>query len=133
VSRAKLLDTFPLVRFFRDEPGAAHVERLLEASRDGRSRLIMSEINAGELYYTVARKAGAARADRALAALELFRVELIPTTWSLVLEAARLKAEFSLSYADCFALAVAKSQQASVVTGDPEFKHVGHLVPIEWM
>ncbi|MBI2496306.1 MAG: type II toxin-antitoxin system VapC family toxin [Candidatus Omnitrophica bacterium] len=128
-----MLDTFPLVRFFRDEPGAAHVEALLEASRHGRAQLLMSEINAGELYYIVARKAGAARAERAIAGLELFRVEVIPTTWSLVLEAAQLKADFPLSYADCFALAVARRHQAAVVTGDPEFKRVEHLVSIEWI
>jgi len=133
VSRAKLLDTFPLVRFFKDEPGVEKVEKILILSRQSRQSLLMSEINAGELYYAIARKEGERRAEEILASLTLFRIALIPATWPLVLEAARLKAKYPLSYADCFAVATARKQEATLVTGDPEFKQVEDLVSIEWI
>lgn len=133
MKNGKLLDTLPLVRFFKDEPGAAQIERLLTDSRQGRLRLFISDINAGELYYVIAKQAGTERAERAISSLELFRIERVPTTWELVLAAARLKAEFPLSYADCFAAACAQAKGMGLVTGDREFKRIEHLVSIEWV
>jgi hypothetical protein len=49
------------------------------------------------------------------------------------LEAARVKAQFLLSYADAFAVSTALRSQAIVITGDPEFHTVEHLVEIAWL
>lgn len=38
----------------------------------------------------------------------------------LVLEAARLKARYPMSYADAFAVATARAERAAIVTGDAE-------------
>jgi predicted nucleic acid-binding protein len=54
-------------------------------------------------------------------------------TFTDVLEAARVKAQFPLSYADAFAISTALRSQAMVVTGDPEFRAVAHLVEILWL
>jgi predicted nucleic acid-binding protein len=51
----------------------------------------------------------------------------------LIFQAAEYKAEYSMSFADCFALASAIEHRATLVTGDPEFKKVGHLVEIAWI
>ncbi len=55
-----------------------------------------------------------------------------PVPNSVIFQAAEYKAEFSISYADCFALAAAIKQKAAIVTGDPEFKKVEHIVEIVW-
>jgi ribonuclease VapC len=133
VKSGKLLDAFPLVRFFKKEHGSERVKALLLNARRARVPLMMAEINAGELYYAVAKKLGVDRAEEALASLSTIPVTLIPTTWGLTLDAARLKAQFPISYADCFAVACANARQAVLVTGDPEFKRVEHLVSIEWV
>jgi hypothetical protein len=44
-----------------------------------------------------------------------------------------VKAQFPLSYADAFAISTALRSQAMVVTGDPEFRAVAHLVEILWL
>jgi ribonuclease VapC len=44
------------------------------------------------------------------------------------MKAAEVKAEYVISYADCFAVATAEQLSASIITGDPEFKKVEHLV-----
>jgi ribonuclease VapC len=38
-----------------------------------------------------------------------------------------------MSYADCFAAALAKKRQAVLVTGDPEFKQVSDEVKVHWV
>ena len=128
-----LLDTFALVKFFRAEEGSGRIKALLGAARRSGATLAMCELNAGELYYIVARKTGPERAEEVLASLTTIPVELLPVTWDLVLAAARLKAQWSMSYADCFAVASAVQHRATLVTGDPEFKQVEHLVSIEWI
>ena len=51
----------------------------------------------------------------------------------LVREAAEIKAEYPVAYADAFCVALAKRVQGCVVTGDPEFKSVESLIAIEWL
>jgi len=50
-----------------------------------------------------------------------------------VLAAAHIKAHYPLSYADAFAVALAQELDATVVTGDPEFKTAESLVPVLWL
>jgi ribonuclease VapC len=50
-----------------------------------------------------------------------------------VFQAAEYKAQYAMSYADCFALACAIENSAVLITGDPEFQAVSHLVKIEWI
>jgi len=50
-----------------------------------------------------------------------------------VIDAAKIKAEHPLSFADCFAATLARKHDASIVTGDPEFKKIEHLVTVEWL
>ena len=51
----------------------------------------------------------------------------------LVRQAAVFKAIKKMSYADCFAAALAKTCNAELVTGDPEFKTVGGEIKIAWL
>jgi precorrin-6B methylase 1 len=39
----------------------------------------------------------------------------------------------SFALADSFAVATAQSRSAVIMTGDPGFKNVEHLVDIEWL
>lgn len=133
MKNAKLLDTFVLVRFFKKEPGFERVRDFLLGAQRAKTPLLMSEINAGELYYTIARKTNASRAEEIIASLSTIPIALLPVTWELTVSAARLKAQWPLSYADCFAVACAIQEHATLVTGDPEFKRVEHLVPVEWI
>jgi ribonuclease VapC len=38
-----------------------------------------------------------------------------------------------LAYADCFAAATALQYEATILTGDPEFKKIEVLVQVEWL
>jgi len=51
----------------------------------------------------------------------------------LICKAAELKAQYPISYADCFAAATALIHNASVVTGDPEFKKLTKILSVDWL
>jgi predicted nucleic acid-binding protein len=46
--------------------------------------------------------------------------------------AARIKAKHALAFGDAFAIALAQSHQASVITGDNEIRRCG-IVPVDWI
>jgi len=86
----------------------------------------MSWINAGESVYMTSRKKGAkAAADLEKALVESFPIELVLPEAANILAAARIKAAAKLSYADAFALELARSRRARIVTGDPEIRDYG--------
>ncbi|HQP87283.1 MAG TPA: type II toxin-antitoxin system VapC family toxin, partial [Thermoanaerobaculia bacterium] len=49
---------------------------------------------------------------------------VVDATRPRVLEAARLKARFSIALADAFAVQVAREKDVTLVTGDPEIRAV---------
>jgi predicted nucleic acid-binding protein len=65
------------------------------------------------------------------------RIELVPVDsrdLELIRQAALFKARKKMSYADCFAAALAKTRNAELVTGDSEFKVVeAELKRIRWL
>ena len=106
---------------------------LLDAAASGRT-LLMNEINIGETYYIVSRKRGADRADLLLEEiLPGLPVERWPNSFEDIVQAARLKAEYPLSFTDCFAVTTALREDASILTGDPEFRRVEGIVAVEWI
>jgi predicted nucleic acid-binding protein len=60
-------------------------------------------------------------------------LEFKEADWELAREAAVFKATKKMSYADCFAAALARRESAQLVTGDPEFKQVEDEISIVWL
>ncbi len=112
---AVVLDTWPVIRMLDGEqPVAAQVADLI-----GRETPWMSWINLGEAYYTMRRQQGAFAADEVLHMLTGGILAELPTP-ERVIEAATIKSEFPMSYADAFAAATAIAHDAELWTGDPE-------------
>jgi len=128
-----VLDSFALLAFLADEPGAGQVRDLLEFGEHHADRLWMSVINMGECLYTVERERGLAAAHRAIAVFAQLPVGEVAATRERTFAAAHLKAHYRLSFADAFAVALAQEKSATVVTGDPEFRQVAALVPVLWL
>jgi len=117
------MDSWPVLAWLDgDEPAAGVVADTLD-----RERPAMSWINLVEVHYRVARDHGQAEADRALDELRSRITEHLPGV-SAMRAAANLKAEHPMALADCFAVALAASEGAVLLTGDPEIIHrVGEL------
>lgn len=65
--------------------------------------------------------------------INLLDIVVLPAPNDLVFRAAELKARYAMSFADTFALASALEHNATIVTGDPEFRQVEQLVRILWV
>jgi ribonuclease VapC len=128
-----VLDSYAILTYFQDEAGAQLVQQLLSDSVSGEAELFISSINLGEIAYIARRKAGQEKAEAALSAVDLLPIKIVDVDKDLALGAAEIKADYPISYAGCFALALAERLEGIVVTGDPEFQKVNDLVPIQWL
>ena len=128
-----LFDSYAILKFYQDEDGADKVEKLLISSQQGELQTYMSEINLGEVYCKTIRRLGLASAKNHLEQFFELPIQVIPPSSGIILSASEIKAEYAISYADCFAVATARTVAASIVTGDPEFEKVEHLVKIVWV
>jgi len=133
LKKKRLLDSFAILAYLKRENNYEKVLKVL-SSTSATSRVIMNEINVGECYYIIARQRGREEADYFInTILPNLPVEIIANSLKDIIEASRLKAEFPISYADCFAVATAMREKAAILTGDPEFKKVSGLVEIDWL
>ena len=128
-----VLDSFALLAYLQDEPVASRIEKLLENAGKEKCHLFLSLINLGELLYITERRGGVAKAQDTLALVRQLPIEIVPADEQLVFAAAHIKANYPLSYADAFGVAVAIEKNANIVTGDPEFQSVETLTKIEWL
>ena len=128
-----VLDSFALLAFFQAEPGGLRVRELLDQAARGEVSLVITTVNLGEVAYRTERRYGLKRAQGVLAKIEEYAPAVIDVNRELALAAAHLKARYRMSYADCLAAALAQRLDAAVVTGDPDFRQVEHLVAIEWL
>ena len=121
---AKVLDSFALIAYFRDEPGAEAMESLLVTAGKKDAPLHMTDVNYAEVKYSIVKKDGAEAWAEAAKILQGLPIDFHSTTRTLADTAADFKARFKMSLADAFAAALAKEKKAELVTGDPEFKEV---------
>ncbi|MFZ1040954.1 MAG: type II toxin-antitoxin system VapC family toxin [Anaerolineales bacterium] len=129
----KVLDSYALMAFFEDEPGADTVRGLiLKAEEDG-IKLAMSLVNLGEVWYSIARTNSPETADQYIGEINGMAIEIVDADWQLTRQASVFKAGGNISYADCFAAALAKGRKAELVTGDKEFKALEGEIKIAWL
>jgi ribonuclease VapC len=60
-------------------------------------------------------------------------IEVVEADRKLTFDAAHIKANYSISYADAFSAALAIARDAAVVTADPEFKKIEKFLDIHWL
>jgi predicted nucleic acid-binding protein len=128
-----IFDSHALLKFFQKEKGYEKVTHLLEEIRKTGAAKYINAINLGEIIYSTKREFGDQKKLEVLANIERLNFTILPVPNNLIFQAAEYKAQYALSYADCFALASAVESKATLVTGDPEFKKVEHLVGIVWI
>jgi predicted nucleic acid-binding protein len=132
---AKVLDSWALMALFEDEPAADAVEELLHQATPERHKLFLSVVNWGEIYYNTMREVSQEAAEQKAREIASLPIEIVGVDDDLHLarQAAIYKARCKMSYADCFAAALAKLKNAELVTGDPEFKEVEKEIKINWL
>ena len=129
----KVLDSFALIAYFRDEPGAEAMENLLVIAGKRDTPLHMTDVNYAEVKYSILKKDGAVAWGEAAKILQGLPIDFHSTTRALADTAADFKERFKMSLADAFAAALAKEKKAELVTGDPEFKTLEKEIKILWL
>jgi predicted nucleic acid-binding protein len=129
-----VLDSWILLCWLKDQRPAADVmEGLWSQAFAGRLRLAINIVNAGEVFYMTQKVRGQDAAELVLSQLHSMPLEIRPVSNALVWEAARLKGEYAIAYADAFAAATAMREHAPLVTGDPEMKALEGRVRLQWV
>jgi uncharacterized protein len=131
VKKESLLDSYALLAYLKQEESYENVKDLLFS--DG-VRILMNDINIGETYYILARERSRERAEYFLnAILPSLPRTAVGNSLHEVIQAAAIKSQYPISYADAFVVATAQREEAPIITGDPDFKHVQDLVKIQWL
>ena len=134
MKRKRLLDSFALLAYLNKEKGFRKIREMLSEVQKSGESVLMNEMNVGEVYYILHRKRGKEQAEYFLETiLVALPITMISNTFDDVIDAAKIKAEYPLSFADCFVAALARKKDAVILTGDPEFKKLEHVVTIEWL
>jgi len=128
-----LFDAFPLLCWLQEEPGYELVDNLLTEAETGKSSISMPIINLGEVFYRLCRVSSMKRGEEILEKIRLLPIRILSISDEEVMAAAKIKAQYPISYADSFAVAKALQSGAMVVTGDPEYKKVSKIVEILWV
>ena len=131
--KAIVLDSWAVIAYLEDEPSAAKVADIIGDAHEDGIPLLMTVVNAGEVWYIVARETSVADADASIKQLRDLGVAFVEADWDLAKDAAHFKSRHKMSFADCFAAALAKQKKADLATGDSEFKQIENEVTIIWL
>lgn len=105
---------------------------MLAEAAAGKTRLLMSAINVGEVYYFLWKSRGEKIAEQWRESSRTLPATIETPSSEEIWNAASLKARFPIAYADAFAAALAFKYNCPLVTGDPELQRVAHL-ELEWI
>jgi ribonuclease VapC len=128
-----VFDAHAILRWTQKEPGYQKVKSLMVACREGSASGYMNRINLGEVHYKTIRVLGPEGAKDFMENFLRLPITIVMPDEPLIWKAAELKAQYPISYADCFAAATALIHNAAVLTGDPEFKKLAKVVSVEWL
>jgi predicted nucleic acid-binding protein len=135
-----VLDTSALLAFVQQEPGGEEVLEILGSRVGGEVHepapgAVASEavpvylpfMTLMECDYQLRRRLGFYESDRLLRMIRAWPVELVESTERWRREAARIKAEHSLSLADAWIAALALLRSARLVHRDPDYDAIRDL------
>ena len=128
-----VLDSWAIMAYLGDEPGGERVAEIMAEAVEKSTPLIMSVVNAAEVWYTVARRVSEAEADATETALRELGIEFVDADWKLSHCAARFKWKHRMPLADCFAAALASLMNGRLVTGDADFRQVDGHISVQWL
>lgn len=131
--KAYVLDSWAVIAYLEDEPSAQQIADLIATAHEEAIPVYITVVNAGEVWYTIAREVSEDDANGSIKELRDLRIQFVDADWELTQEAACFKSQNKMSYADCFAAALAKLYKADLITGDKEFKPLENQIKIYWV
>ena len=132
-AKAIVLDSWAVIAYLEDEAAAEKVADIIADAHEDDIPLLMTVVNAAEVWYIAAREASASDADASIKQLHDLGVQFVNADWELAKAAGYFKSRNKMSFADCFAAALAKERKAHLATGDAEFRQVESDITIIWL
>ena len=132
-AKAIILDSWAVMAYLGDENAGEKTAEIIANAHENKIPLKMSILNVGEVWYTMARRTSEHEADKVVDELRELGIEFIDADWKMTRIAASYKSKYEMSYADCFAAALAREEKADLVTGDNEFKEVEMDIKVIWL
>ena len=131
--RAYVLDANALFALIETKPATLKVNALIKEALRGQCRVFMSSINYAEVYGLLLRHNAKDHAVQMMTAIGPLPIHVEEATTQRCFRAAEVKTTYKLYYADAFAAALAVEHKATLVTGDADFRRLGHGFPILWL
>jgi predicted nucleic acid-binding protein len=131
--KTRVLDSWAILEWISGrQPATDVVAILLAESEAGTARLFMSAMNVGEVYYALRKQHSEKLAEswRELSRSLPATIE-VPTADD-IWDAALLKGQYPIAYADAFAAALAHKHRWPLLTGDPELRSIAGL-ELDWI
>lgn len=125
-----ILDSYALLCLFdRKRKKEGHI---VKKHMEGGKRLLLSKINEGEVFYKLYKYLGSGIAYGFREDLRqgLIPVQVVSVNDKRAEAASEIKANYPVSYADAFCIALAVELGMPVLTGDPEFRSAQDIIEI---
>ena len=131
--KTRVLDSWPILEWIKEkQPVTDIVDNVLADAEAGVTRLLMSAINAGEVYYFVRKYQDEVLAEAWRQSSGMLPITIEVPTMDEIWDAAMLKGKYPIAYADAFAAALALKYRCPLLTGDPDFRSVATL-ELDWI
>lgn len=127
-----VIDAQPLVAFIRREAHWQRVGALIKATMRREATLRLTAVNAGEVVLGTERALGSLVGHRTLEVIQDW-ADIVDVDLELGARAAWFKSRGGISYADCFAAALAHRDGLPLITGDPGFQRVEDVIRVVWL
>ncbi|MEW6367932.1 MAG: type II toxin-antitoxin system VapC family toxin [Acidobacteriota bacterium] len=129
----RVLDSWAVICYLAREPGFEEVAELLAEAVMAGHKMRLSVVNWGEVLYIAQRRKGRSGVRTIETAIDGLPIDLVPVDKDTARQAAQVKAGGGLSYADAFAVALARLAGVDLVTGDPEMAAAEKFVKVRWL
>jgi uncharacterized protein len=131
--KTRVLDSWAILEWISGrQPATGAVAQLLAEAEAGTTRLFMSAINVGEVYYFLRKNHSEELAASWRESSRTLPATIEVPTADEIWDAALLKGRYPIAYADAFAAALAQKYQCPLVTGDPELRPIADL-ELDWI
>lgn len=128
-----VLDSYAVLAFLFGEEGAETATALFKEVAEADEPLFISVPNWMEVRYISERKVGRERWNLARLRLLSLPLEVVSADQELAELAGEIKGRNRMSLGDSFAAALTKQREATLYTGDPEFKVVENQITVSWL
>lgn len=128
-----IIDSWAVLAFLHKEPSCHAVKDVLQQAKQRKIRILMSLYNVAEVYYKLIRTAGIDEARKTIESLRNIPIDFTSLDEQRIFHAAEIKGKYPVAFGDCIAVALAQEHTAPILTGDPEYRRIEHLVSIRWL